>query len=38
MLAVWAIARHFRRMDEFMRLRSLERTRDRRRGNRRPDA
>ncbi len=23
-LAVWAIARHFRRMDEFMRLRSLE--------------
>jgi uncharacterized protein (DUF697 family) len=24
MLAVWAIARHFRRMDEFMRLRSLE--------------
>ena len=24
MLAVWAIARHFRRMDEYMRLRSLE--------------
>ena len=24
MLAVWAIARHFRRMDEFVRLRSLE--------------
>ncbi|HEX4331145.1 MAG TPA: hypothetical protein VH040_03320 [Usitatibacter sp.] len=24
MLAVWAIARHFRRMDEFIRLRSLE--------------
>jgi len=24
MLAVWAIARHFGRMDEFMRLRSLE--------------
>ena len=24
MLAVWAIARHFRRMDEFLRLRSLE--------------
>jgi hypothetical protein len=24
MLAIWAIARHFRRMDEFMRLRSLE--------------
>lgn len=24
MLAVWAIARHFARMDEFMRLRSLE--------------
>ncbi|HMN47174.1 MAG TPA: hypothetical protein PKE27_21530 [Povalibacter sp.] len=24
MLAVWAIARHFQRMDEFMRLRSLE--------------
>jgi hypothetical protein len=24
MLAVWAIARHFRRMDEFMRLRALE--------------
>ena len=24
MLSVWAIARHFRRMDEFMRLRSLE--------------
>ena len=23
-LAIWAIARHFRRMDEFMRLRSLE--------------
>jgi hypothetical protein len=23
-LAVWAIARHFRRMDEFIRLRSLE--------------
>ena len=29
MLAVWAIARHFRRMDEFMRLRSLEGTRGR---------
>ena len=24
MLAVWAIARHFRRMDEYLRLRSLE--------------
>jgi len=24
MLAVWAIARHFRRMDEFIRLRALE--------------
>lgn len=24
MLAVWAIARHFRRMDEYVRLRSLE--------------
>jgi hypothetical protein len=24
LLAIWAIARHFRRMDEFMRLRSLE--------------
>jgi hypothetical protein len=24
MLAIWAIARHFRRMDEFLRLRSLE--------------
>ena len=24
LLAVWAIARHFSRMDEFMRLRSLE--------------
>jgi len=24
MLSVWAIARHFRRMDEFIRLRSLE--------------
>jgi hypothetical protein len=24
MLAVWAIARHFKRMDEFVRLRSLE--------------
>jgi hypothetical protein len=24
MLAVWAIARHFRRMDEFLRMRSLE--------------
>ena len=24
MLAVWVIARHFRRMDEFVRLRSLE--------------
>ncbi|HLX24291.1 MAG TPA: hypothetical protein VKR38_13165 [Usitatibacter sp.] len=24
MLAVWAIARHFRRMDEFVRLRTLE--------------
>jgi hypothetical protein len=24
MLAIWAIARHFGRMDEFMRLRSLE--------------
>jgi hypothetical protein len=24
MLAVWAIARHFGRMDEFMRLKSLE--------------
>jgi hypothetical protein len=24
MLSVWAIARHFRRMDEFVRLRSLE--------------
>lgn len=24
LLAVWAIARHFRRMDEFIRLRSLE--------------
>lgn len=24
MLAVWAIARHFRRMDEFVRLRALE--------------
>jgi hypothetical protein len=24
MLAVWAIARHFRRMDEFLRLQSLE--------------
>jgi hypothetical protein len=24
MLAIWAIARHFRRMDEFLRLRALE--------------
>ena len=24
LLAVWAIARHFRRMDEYLRLRSLE--------------